>query len=377
MNITTTLGAAFLVAVSVGVGCGSSGGPSNPGPTSASFYCATNIAGAKQCYGYSNLTSEQETAERDACSSQQGSIVSSCPTGFVGCCTSTTAGYTVDLCYYEGSAATYKAACSGKWTGGTGGGGGGGAGGSAGSGGGGGGGGTKPDAGGSPDSGTGAGGPTILSLSTTKSSITQFGAFEIVAVVTDPGGLTDLVGGQLTASSGTVIGPFVATTMGTYSLKVTWDQLNTAAPIAFVGKTVETLTATFFDVHGVKTSKPVPIGLFCGSGASPDAACAGSCTSVASTSHCGSCSKSCPSSAMACDAATETCTTSPEAYDALDTCDQECSGYGPAWTCTSAEADEYGTSLGPETCSATVAQAKKTYGASVTGITCTCRAAAK
>jgi hypothetical protein len=99
-------------------GCHSSSGASGPPP---GIYCHATIGPETVCYGYSNLTAEQKTAVSDACTtSLQGTISGSCPSGQVGCCTTTTAGYGVSECYYAGTAQAYEQACTaqaGKWVG--------------------------------------------------------------------------------------------------------------------------------------------------------------------------------------------------------------------------------------------------------------------
>jgi hypothetical protein len=99
-------------------GCRSSPGASGPPP---GIYCHATIGPETLCYGYSNLDAAQKTAVSEACtSSLQGTISSSCPSGQVGCCTTTAAGYDVSECYYAGTAATYQTACAaqaGKWVG--------------------------------------------------------------------------------------------------------------------------------------------------------------------------------------------------------------------------------------------------------------------
>jgi hypothetical protein len=88
----------------------------NPNLTADALYCSYEIAGVQSCVGYGKLSSLQKTAETDACNAESGKIVSSCPKGYVGCCMSSTAGYTTTECFYAGDAAELSQACAGSWS---------------------------------------------------------------------------------------------------------------------------------------------------------------------------------------------------------------------------------------------------------------------
>jgi hypothetical protein len=90
------------------VACGGGGG-------GGGIRCSFMTAGVQECYGYSGLDSAQNTAEKDACTAESGTIVDSCPTGFVGCCAETTSGtkFTTTECYYTGTASDLMTACTG------------------------------------------------------------------------------------------------------------------------------------------------------------------------------------------------------------------------------------------------------------------------
>jgi hypothetical protein len=101
-----------LVAVLSLVGCTSP----NPNLSADALYCSYQVAGVQSCVGYGQLSSLQKTAETDACTAESGKLVSSCPKGYVGCCKSSTAGYTTTECFYEGSATELSQACAGSWS---------------------------------------------------------------------------------------------------------------------------------------------------------------------------------------------------------------------------------------------------------------------
>jgi hypothetical protein len=92
-----------------------------------------------------------------------------------------------------------------------------------------------------------------------------------------------------------VLGAFTAEGQGTYSLTLSWDQLNAFSAINFTGQASVTSRATFYDIEGRTASRDVAITLYCGSGAAPDAACAGRCVDLTSLDTCGSCTTSCAS----------------------------------------------------------------------------------
>src|SRR5262245_1965863 len=74
------------------------------------------------------------------------------------------------------------------------------------------------------DGGGRSDGPVILSLTTNVSDITQGESIRIVAVVAEPSGLQNLVGGTLTTPDGSkAYSGFVAANQGTYNLDLSWS----------------------------------------------------------------------------------------------------------------------------------------------------------
>jgi hypothetical protein len=118
-TIVTKLAALAALGLLGLAGCSSSSGG---GSTPAGTYC--NVTSLNLCYGYTNLTSDQQNTVKSECTQQlQGTVVSSCPTGDVGCCAFTTGGIQTNECFYSGSASVDQSACAGTWTAGSGGGG--------------------------------------------------------------------------------------------------------------------------------------------------------------------------------------------------------------------------------------------------------------
>jgi hypothetical protein len=193
--------------------------------------------------------------------------------------------------------------------------------------------------------------PVILSLTSTVSEITANGSFTVVAVVTEPTGLANLVGGKLTNGDGTVTyGAFIATTQGTYSLTISWNQLDAIAPIAFDGATMMTFRATFYNAAGHSVSQDLAIRLYCGSGAAPDAACSGQCVQLDTTTRCGSCGAGCATSTSDLSVSSVTCAapgscqlqgelrTLDATHFPNDSCDSTCAAAAPGGQCATATA---------------------------------------
>jgi hypothetical protein len=79
------------------------------------------------------------------------------------------------------------------------------------------------------------GAPVFLSLQTNASSLTAGESITFTAVLIDPDGVDDIVGGTLSDLTGMIgYGPFVAAGQpGTYSIMVSWDAMHQAEPIEF------------------------------------------------------------------------------------------------------------------------------------------------
>lgn len=130
-------------------------------------------------------------------------------------------------------------------------------------------------------------GPVILSFSTNVDSITEGESITFTAVVTDPDGIDDLIGGTLSAPSGDAFGPFAtAAQEGAYSATVSWSQLDQVETIEFENEATTTFVATFFDTSGHSTTATKSITLHCDG----IAACDGVCTDLReSRDNCGAC----------------------------------------------------------------------------------------
>jgi hypothetical protein len=142
-----------------------------------------------------------------------------------------------------------------------------------------------------------AGALTILTLSSSAPSMTQGASVTVTAVVVDAAGAAAIKGGTLTNPAGTATyGTFaVSTTPGTFTFTLTWTGINALSPINFVGKTSLDFLATFSDTLGHSQSKTLAVDLTCGSGVSPNGACAGACIDLTVSPNCGACGSVCTS----------------------------------------------------------------------------------
>lgn len=134
--------------------------------------------------------------------------------------------------------------------------------------------------------------PIILTFGTDVTSVGPDQSVRFVALVTHPNGLDKLVGGRLIDPAGTVnYGAFVADNQGSYSLDVSWDQMNAAIPITFDVSASRTLVGEFFDQGGHSTSRSTSVALTCNG----KTACSGQCVDLQTDqNHCGRCDTKLP-----------------------------------------------------------------------------------
>lgn len=135
-----------------------------------------------------------------------------------------------------------------------------------------------------------ADGPRILDLSINTTTATPNTTLIVSAIVTDPDGVADLIGGSLKSPTGATYGSFqTSAAEGSYQLIVTWDQLNSVQAILFDAPITRDVVAEFYDQAGHKVQRSLTLTLACDS-ASAAACSAGSCVDLnTSSAHCGSC----------------------------------------------------------------------------------------
>ncbi|MCB9594056.1 MAG: hypothetical protein H6719_15085 [Sandaracinaceae bacterium] len=136
--------------------------------------------------------------------------------------------------------------------------------------------------------------PRILSLTTNVTTLTPGSSLVITAVVTDPDGIADLIGGQLEAPSGGTYGAFVSTGgEGSFSLTLSLADLDAVQAIAApVGGVDRPLRARFFDSAGLEATRDLTVRLTCDEGGA--ALCGRYCRDLQTDyDNCGACNDSC------------------------------------------------------------------------------------
>jgi len=178
-----------------------------------------------------------------------------------------------------------------------------------------------------------ANGPVIIDLS---SNITELGPESVVritAIVTDPDGIRDVIGGSLTNEADTVTYGALATESqeGAYTLELSWGEINVAEPIDFTGSMSRTFVASFFDTAGHQTSANIELGFSC---QFEDGACGGVCMYLQSFNACGACDVQCEGFESCVDFECSL-TFSCDPLDAGDCPGQECHSNGFDFLCGS------------------------------------------
>ncbi len=138
-------------------------------------------------------------------------------------------------------------------------------------------------------------GPNILSLNANTTTLNAGSILVVTAVVTDPNGIDDLIGGQLEASTGGSYGAFsTAAAEGSYTITLTWDALNTVRSIdAPVTGTPLDFKAVFYDVAGARTERTLRVTVRCDA-TNTQGVCDGECTDLRNDGwNCGACNKQC------------------------------------------------------------------------------------
>jgi hypothetical protein len=170
----------------------------------------------------------------------------------------------------------------------------------------------------------GPGAPTILMLSSNVTTLDESQQLIISAVVTDPDGVDDLIGGSLLdPTSGNAYGAFVTSAAeGSYQIILGWSAIDTVQPIdAPASGGQRRFIARFYDVAGHLAERELTITLRCS--ISGQSACGGDCVDLSSDDlHCGACRSPVPSG-LVCRNAQPGC-----ADTSLTLCSTECADLG-------------------------------------------------
>jgi hypothetical protein len=144
-------------------------------------------------------------------------------------------------------------------------------------------------------------GPRFLTFSSNSTELLDGQPLTVTAVLTDPDGVDDLIGGTLLdPATGASYGAFeTSASEGSYQLTLTWPQLDAVSPIdGSLGDPMHrTLRAQFFDTAGHQTSRDLEIGLGCASASG--IACSTGCADAYGTNSCGACGNRCTDRCMA------------------------------------------------------------------------------
>jgi hypothetical protein len=153
---------------------------------------------------------------------------------------------------------------------------------------------------GASTSGPGSGGgvdpaaPKFVTLEADVSTLYEGDSALITAVLSDPDGLGDIVGGSLADDGGGSYGSFIPSgPPGSYQLEVSWNDIQalTGIDFAYGASTSRTLVASFSDAANHVATQQLSIELACSSGW---AACNGSCLDTMNDDdNCGSCDNEC------------------------------------------------------------------------------------
>lgn len=165
--------------------------------------------------------------------------------------------------------------------------------------------------------------PRIVQFTPDLSRVLPGGSVVFTAIVTDPDGIDDLIGGSLEDTHGNTYGAFTtAASEGAYSLSVTFAQMNSVERISTsAGGTTRTFRAAFFDQGENRTvSSEATVAIACEEAS--DAICQGACVDLStSATHCGQCDRAIPNGGL-CNNGTPTC--SDTAPNDFMMCDDRC-----------------------------------------------------
>lgn len=139
-------------------------------------------------------------------------------------------------------------------------------------------------------------GPRFITFNTNVIRITDDETVRFTAVVTDPDGIDDLIGGTLRDPvSGATYGSFTTSAAeGSYQIELSWNDIHFVRDISFEDERVRSFEAEFFDTAANRSTRTIDITLFCDEATAP-AACDGVCVDYAATAYCGGCDIACAS----------------------------------------------------------------------------------
>ncbi len=145
-------------------------------------------------------------------------------------------------------------------------------------------------------------GPRVLTINTNVDRITRGESFVISAVVTDPDGIGDVIGGVLESRRGASYGTFAtAFEEGAYTLRLSWADLHQVDTIEFANgeDPIRELLAKFYDLAGNETVEIIEMTLHCAGFGACDSRCV---DQDDDRSNCGGCEVECVEPQFVCTA---------------------------------------------------------------------------
>lgn len=187
-----------------------------------------------------------------------------------------------------------------------------------------------------PGAGESSDGPTIVLLRTNMNIVGEDDLLRVSAIVTDPDGVDDVIGGVLETPDGeSVLGTFsTGAQEGAYELQLSFDELMSSSGTIGTTPVALRLRATFFDQQSYSTSEILDLEMVCASGF----ACGG-----------GRCRLAAAGPANVTDA--ECSPWDPTSCPLGETCDAADGARGPNYQCVAAGSLEYGAACEVGQCS--------------------------
>jgi len=183
--------------------------------------------------------------------------------------------------------------------------------------------------------------PVILTFGTNVTSLTQGQQVTFSAVVTDPDGIDDVIGGTLLDGGSATYGAFGSSAQeGAYQMILSWDQIHQVSPINFAQGATATRTfkAQFFDQAAHTAEQTVNLTLTCNG----NAACSGKCVNLMTDKqNCGTCGHVCTGGSCSQGKCPSLSACLPKSN--LTTCQNYCASQG--MTCAGTCTNPYGSTL--------------------------------
>ena len=212
-------------------------------------------------------------------------------------------------------------------------------------------------------------GPSVNGFMASEAIMFQYDSVTFTAQVTDPDGASDVTGGTLKDSEGTLYGTFLKSGGGNaYAVTVDWESINELSAIEFLTGSSEerVFVAEFTDGAGHVGSAQFTLSMQCSGG---EGFCGDYCIDTnTDTSNCGGCGNECMCNNGAC----QTCEVKP--VTPMDTCNDVCAGQGK--TCSESVCDVAGYGFDDAACTFPVASynyyCDLPFSASATHVECCC-----